>query len=359
MTNEQWIDSARPVRAGEELVPDAVEALLKKYLPGILGPVSVEQFPSGHSNLTYLVRAGEREIVLRRPPFGASAIKSGHDMGREFRILSGLSKVYAKVPSPLFFCPEADSPIGATCYAMARVRGVVLRASAPAGLAVSPDLMRRIAEAFVANLAELHAVDYRAAGLESIGRPEGYISRQVDGWTERYARAQTDSIRELGAVAEWLRLHIPEPSSASVVHNDYKYDNLVVDPADLSRIVAVLDWEMATLGDPVSDLGMALAYWVQPGDPEEILSLGIGATALPGNPTREELVSLYATASGRDVSSIIYYYVLGLFKVAVIAQQIYFRYAQGFTRDRRFAGLIQAVRVLASTARDAIRRGSI
>lgn len=352
-------DPTRPVREGEELDVPWLERYLSEHVDGFAGPLTVEQFPAGHSNLTYLLSTPGREYVLRRPPFGAKAIKAGHDMGREFRVLSGLRPVFGRVPEPLVFCPEESSPMQAAFYVMERVPGIILRRTRPpAGIELTQERMRRLSEDFVDNLVELHAVDWRQAGLANLGRPEGYLGRQVSGWTERYAKARTDEIPEMEVTARWLAANLLPASGATIIHNDYKYDNLVLDPGDLS-LRAVLDWEMATVGDPLSDLGMALAYWVEEGDPDEAKMLPVGPTMLPGNLTRAGLVARYAERSGRDVSNIVFHYVLGLFKVAVIAQQIYSRYKQGLTKDERFAMLIFAVQLLARLAQGAIERGEV
>jgi aminoglycoside phosphotransferase (APT) family kinase protein len=352
------IDRPRSVRPGEELDTGALATYLAQHVPGVDGPVEVEQFPGGYSNLTYLVRAGEREMVLRRPPFGA-AIRSAHDMGREYRILSRLGAVYPRVPRALAYCEDA-SVLGAPFYVMERVRGVILRSRPPEGVDLSTETMAGLADAFVRNLAELHAVDAGAAGLGDLGHAEGYVERQVRGWTERYLRARTDDVPSVERAARWLAEHLPVETGASLIHNDYKYDNLVLDPADLTRIVAVLDWEMATVGDPWMDLGTSLAYWLDPDDPAELQRMGLNTlTLLPGNPRRSELVERYAAASGRPAPDPVFYFVYGLLKVAAIAQQIYARFVAGHTKDPRFGALIHAVRALGATAELAIERGRI
>lgn len=354
----EWIDQPTAVRPGEGLDVGTLAAYLRRHLPDISEPIQVQQFPSGYSNLTYLLRIGEKEFVLRRPPFGAHTIRAGHDMKREYRTLVGLSKVYVKVPRPLLYC-EDESVIGAPFYIMERVRGVVLRTVPPAGLDLRPDVLQKLSQSFVDNLAEIHAVDYQAAGLGDLGRPQGYVQRQIRGWSERYAAARTDDIPEMERVRDWLDAHRPPDSGAALIHNDYKYDNLVLDPTDLSRIVAVLDWEMATIGDPLMDLGSTLGYWVQADDPEELQQFRFCPTTLRGNFTRAEIVARYAERSRRDVSDILFYYVYALFKIAVIVQQIYFRYHRGFTRDERFARMIHLVRLLGAMAVRAIERGRI
>jgi len=361
MDIQNWIDRTVTVRQGEELDAEKLATYLRQHIPDLDGSaeLQIEQFPSGHSNLTYLLRLGQREMVLRRPPFGAK-IKTAHDMGREYNILLHLAQVYSKVPRVLAYCQD-PVVLGAPFYVMERLKGIVLRASAPKGLELTPALMRQLAENFCSNLAEIHGVDYQAAGLGDLGRPAGYVRRQIEGWTQRYARARTDDIPDIERVAAWLAEHTPPDSDAggALIHNDYKYDNLVLSPADVSTIIGVLDWEMATIGDPLMDLGTSLGYWVDPGDPPELQVLRFGLTTLPGNLNRRELAQRYALLSGRDISNILFYYVYALFKIAVIVQQIYARYKAGFTKDERFARLIDAVRVLGKTAVLAINKGRI
>lgn len=353
----EWIDQPQTPRAGEELDVVKLGAFLQERLPGESGSLEVAQFPRGYSNLTYLLRLGPRELVLRRPPIGAR-IKSAHDMGREFRILSCLQGIYDKVPRPLVYC-EDESVLGAPFYVMERVTGVILRAQPPPGLALTPDLMRRLSESFIDNLVAIHAVDCGAAGLGELGRPEGYVARQVEGWAKRYLNARTDDIAEMEEVAAWLDRHRPGESGACLIHNDYKYDNLVLDPDDPPHILATLDWEMSTLGDPLMDLGSALGYWVDADDPPEWRQQAFGVTTLPGNLSREQLVERYAVRSGRTVPDPVFSYAYGLFNIAVIVQQIYARYRQGLTKDERFARLIEVVRAASQMASRAIELGRV
>jgi len=354
------LDPTRPARAGEELDPEGLRRLFDRHAPELTGPVEVEQFPKGHSNLTYLLKVGGTELVLRRPPKGAKQIKAGHDMRREYTVLTRLGTVWPKVPRTLFFVSEEESPLGVQLYVMERVEGLILRGTKlPPGVSLDPPAMRAVSETLVDTLVELHAVDAVAAGLADFGRPEGYVQRQVSGWTERYARARTDDVPDMERLASWLAAHLPPDRQGAIIHNDFKYDNVVLDPDALTRVRAVLDWEMATLGDPISDLGMALAYWFEPGEAEMVGPAAFGPTALPGNLTREEIVQRYAARSGRSVGDVVFEYVLGLFKVAVIAQQIYFRYRQGLTQDERFAGLGFAVALLAQVAVRAVERNRI
>ncbi len=355
MADASFIDPAAPVRAGEDLPHTALEAYLLAHLSDASGTLVIEQFPRGFSNLTYLLRLGEHELVLRRPPFGAN-IKTAHDMQREYRILRALVDVYPKVPRPLLY---SDDPavLGVPFYVMERVAGIILRDRPPHGMPLTPGLMRSLSETLVDTLVELHAVDYAAAGLGDLGRPEGYVARQVSGWIGRYHNARTDDLPEMEAAATWLSSHQPPGRGAVLIHNDFKYDNLVLDPNDLTRVLAVLDWEMATIGDPLMDLGTTLAYWVQADDAPALQTLGL--TSLPGNLTRRAVVDRYATYSGRDVSDILFYYVFGLFKVGVIGQQIYHRYRQGFTQDPRFAALIHLIAACGRQATRAIGQGDI
>lgn len=354
------LDPTRSPRVGEELDAEALRLLFDRYAPALEGPVVVEQFPRGHSNLTYLLRVSGTELVLRRPPKGAKQIKAGHDMRREYTVLSRLRTVWPKVPRTLFYVPEEESPFATQLYVMERVQGLILRGTKlPPGLTLEAAGMRAVSETLVDTLVELHAVDPAAAGLADFGKPEGYVQRQVAGWTERYVRARTDDVPDMARLAGWLASHLPPDRRGAIIHNDFKYDNVVLDPADPTVVRAVLDWEMATLGDPVSDLGMALAYWFEPGEAEMVGPAAFGPTALPGNLTREEIVQRYAARSGRPVEDVLFHYVLGLFKVAVIAQQIYFRYRQGLTQDERFAGLGFAVALLAQVAARAVDRRRI
>lgn len=356
--SREWLDAAGPVRRGEEL--DAER--LAEYLPGAIegleaGPIEVEQFPSGYSNLTYLVRVGDRSMILRRPPPGVK-IASAHDMGREYRILSHLRPVYAKVPQPLAFC-EDERVLGTPFYVMERVEGVILRKGVPDEMVPGPELTARIAHELVDTLSELHAVDYEAAGLGELGRPEGYVRRQIEGWGKRYRNAQTDDIPDADRVAAWLLESMPPEPGASLIHNDFKHDNVVLDPDDWSRIVAVLDWEMATLGDPLMDLGTSLAYWIQEDDPPEVLSSRLSPTLWPGTPTRADFVERYARVSGRDLHDVVFYFAYGLFKVAVIVQQLHARYVTGRTSDPRYANLVEGVEALCGLAWQSIRKGRI
>jgi aminoglycoside phosphotransferase (APT) family kinase protein len=347
-------DGPGEIRAGEELDLGKLSAYLEQQFGP--GAVSVAQFPGGHSNLTYLVRHGDREYVLRRPPFG-SKVKSAHDMGREFTVLTKLWPVYDRAPRPYAYEATGDV-LGAPFYLMERRHGVVLRRSVPPGLADDLPRVRRICEHLVDALVDLHAVDYAAAGLADFGKPVGYIERQVSGWTKRYVDSQTDEIPAVTEAAAWLASHLPAEVAPALIHNDFKFDNVIFDP-NLERITGVLDWEMATVGDPLMDLGTSLSYWVEAGDPQTFYQLPFGPTAKPGMMTRQQYADRYLERSGRTATNLVFYYAFGLFKTAVVLQQIYYRWAKGKTADARFGQLIFGVRILSEQARAAIHRGSI
>jgi aminoglycoside phosphotransferase (APT) family kinase protein len=337
-------DQATSVRAGEELDAAKLEPFLRRHFPGEDETFSIQQFPSGHSNLTYSVQLGARRLVLRRPPFG-SKVKSAHDMGREFHVLSKLHPAYPPAPRVLLYCYD-ESVLGAPFYLMEPISGIILRRDPPAGLAFSHETARSVCEAFVGNLVGLHGIDYEGIGLGDLGKPQGYLERQVRGWTERYHGSKTHDFPEVEQISNWIRQHLPASGPATLVHNDYKFDNVILDPADLTRIIGVLDWEMCTLGDPLTDVGTTLAYWVDADDAEDLQKLRWGPTNYPGSMTRRELVQRYAEASRRDVSNMVFYLVFARFKVAVIVQQIYYRYHAGLTKDSRFAGMPAVVRTL-------------
>jgi aminoglycoside phosphotransferase (APT) family kinase protein len=349
-------DGSKPVRKGEELDLSRLEPYLREHFPGLGGELSVKQFPSGHSNLTYSISLGEKEMVLRRPPFG-SKVKSAHDMGREYHVLAKLHAAYP-TPQPLVYCAD-ESMLGAPFYVMERVRGVILRRNLPAGLALAPETARRLSESFIDNLAALHSLDYAALGLSELGKPQGYLERQIRGWMERYQGSKTHDVPEVEPLSTWLRERMPSRCEATLVHNDYKYDNMVLDSSDITRIKAVLDWEMCTLGDPLTDLGTALAYWIDPDDSADMQMVRWGPTNIPGMLRRAEMAQRYAEKTGRDLSDIVFYYVFAMFKLAVIIQQIYYRYFHGLTKDERFASLGEVARTLMRVGLNASRRAGL
>lgn len=345
------------VRKGEELDVKRLEEYLRLRLPTPFDRIEIEQYPAGSSNLTYLLRLGERRFVLRRPPFG-NTVKTAHDMKREYWVLKRLSKLYPLAPEPFLFCDD-ESVIGAEFYLMERRRGLIIRGAVPHELSASKDRQERVVRSFIENLVRLHSIDHQVAYLGDLGNPEGYSRRQVEGWTKRYLDVKTHEHTELENVYRWLNERIPAECGAAIVHNDYKFDNIMLAPDDPSRIVAVLDWEMVTIGDPLMDLGTTLGYWMSPEFGEEMMDMPFNPRVLMENFTRRDLVQMYAEASGRDLPDMLFYYVFGTFKIGVIAQQIYARYVKGHTKDPRFANFDRFVAALGKIAAGAVKRNDI
>lgn len=325
-------DPTRPVR--EPLDVGAVAAWIEAQDVGLRGTPEVRQFPGGASNLTYLLSYPHRDVILRRPPRGHKA-KSAHDMVREYRIQSALRNVYPVVPEMIALCEE-ESVLGADFYVMSRIRGWIPRGVLPEGLALDAGQARAMCLAVLDQMIALHQVDVAEAGLEGLGRGSGYVRRQIDGWTDRMARSKTWNVPGWGPITAWLDEHRPEDVAAVLIHNDFRFDNVVLDPADVSRVVGVLDWEMATIGDPLMDLGNSLAYWVQADDDRVMQSLRRQPTHLPGMLTRRDVVEYYLSRTGHTTTDMTFYVVYGLFRLAVIAQQIYFRYHHRQSRNPAF-----------------------
>lgn len=352
----------RPVRASEQLDWGALAAYARAELKAALGeefdaeaPPEVEQFPGGHSNLTYLVRFGGREFVLRRPPFGPVPPRA-HDMAREFHILEAVHAVFPLAPRPLVLC-EDPSVLGATFYLMERRRGLVVRSAEPPELDGRPDRRRRASAALVDALAELHNVDVEAHGLARLGKPSGFVGRQVRGWAERWRGSQTGEVAEMDALAAWLVERLPpDPARPTLVHGDFKLDNVMLDAGDVGRVVAVFDWEMSAVGDPLVDVGILLAYWVHTHSAEWRDAVGT-VTHRPGWFTRAEVLERYGARTGRDLSGVRFYEVFAVFKLAVVLQQIFYRYHRGQTDDPRFATLGERVAWLARVAAELAARG--
>ncbi|MGH9799420.1 MAG: phosphotransferase family protein [Blastocatellia bacterium] len=346
-----------PIRPGEDLNWAALEAYLHEHLPSQLdgepfdpnAKFEIAQFPGGHSNLTYCVRFGGLEFVMRRPPFGPVA-PTAHDMPREYRLLAAIHPHFKLAPKPYVLCEDA-AVIGAPFYLMERRRGIVVRQIVPPEIGEDLALRHRVSESLVDTLADLHAVDIQATGLSKIGKPAGFVKRQVEGWAGRWERSKTSELPEMTEAARWLIERLPpDPEVPTLVHNDYKLDNLMLDAADPSRLVAILDWEMCTVGDPLIDLGLLLCYWPQADDEELFADSLRSVTMLPGWMTRAEIVDRYAARSGCDLSNIGYYHTFAVFKLAVVIQQIYYRYHVGQTQDTRFADFYKRVAALAAMA---------
>jgi aminoglycoside phosphotransferase (APT) family kinase protein len=311
--------------------------------------MQVEQFPGGHSNLTYLLRFGDRELVLRRPPFGPVPPRA-HDMAREYRLLAAVHPLFPLAPEPYLLC-EDPSVLGSVFYVMERRRGVVIRIEEPQEVR-EPVIRRRISEAIVDTLADLHAIDLAAHRLESLGKPAGFVARQIRGWTERYHGSKTTEVPEMEALPSWLADRIPpDPERPALVHGDYKLDNIMLDRAEPDRLVAALDWEMSAVGDPLVDLGILLCYWYHVARTTQDSAIAT-VTTRPGWFDRQEILDRYAARSSRNLDAIALYEVFAVFKLAVVIQQIYARYVRGQTDDPRFASLRDRVSMLARLATD-------
>ncbi|MGO1060292.1 phosphotransferase family protein [Planococcus sp. FY231025] len=334
------------VRPGEELDKAKLLQFLKANIEGLPeGVLEIRQFGAGHSNLTYALSIGSWEAVLRRPPLGPVAPKA-HDMEREFNILSSLHSVFPAAPKPFVFSQDL-SVVGSPFFVMERRRGVVIDTQFPEGVEPDKELGRRISELMVDTLVELHAIDYTRTALAAMAKPEGFMERQVNGWIGRYERAKTDDIPEVAELSEWMRSHIPESPDPAIIHYDFKLNNAMFS-GDFTKLTGLFDWEMTTVGDPLADLGAAMSYWIQADDPD-LLKNGFGkapVTVTEGFYTRAEFIARYAEKSGRDVSNIDFYLTFAYFKLAVICQQIYYRFKKGQTSDARFAHFDQFVKSL-------------
>ncbi|WP_420593545.1 phosphotransferase family protein [Deinococcus sp.] len=348
------------IRPGEELDLNALREVLRPVLDAT--DLEVKQFPGGHSNLTYLLRAGDQEYVLRRAPMGPVAPKA-HDMVREFHLLEKIHPVFAEAPRPVFLC-EDSAVLGVPFFLMERRTGVIIRTEMPPEFAGMPDAPRLASEALIDTLARLHSVDVEQSGLIELGKPAGFNRRQVEGWAGRWQRAETHPNAQAEAVIGWLLANIPPESAHTVVHNDFKLDNLMLSASHPGEVAALLDWEMTAIGDPLVDLGLTLAYWTQRGFPAGQRTMIGEPGAAQGFYTRAEFLERYASQTGRDLSGLRWYEVLGVFKLAVILQQIYARYFAGQTQDARFAALGEqsqaligeAARQLGKTETEAVRR---
>lgn len=346
MANNQHADTI-PVRADERFNEEKLAEYLNGALPGATQPPLVRQFGGGAANLTYLLDYSTHQYVLRRPPLGPVA-KSAHDMAREYKVLSVLYQAFPYAPRAYLYCDD-PSIIGADFFVMERRQGVVVRRSMPPEFDKVPDAPRRMSAALVDALADFHAVDYQAIGLGDLGEPDGFITRQIEGWYKRWHGAKTEEIADMERVYRWLKSHQPRTTSFSLVHNDFKLDNVMFDASDSGKVVAVFDWDMCTLGDPLNDLGALLSYWSEPSDPpysQGMAMMPIGA----GFMTRQELVERYALKSGRSIHDIHFYHALGLFRVTVIIAQIYVRYHRGQTQDQRFEAFGKMIPLMAHAA---------
>jgi aminoglycoside phosphotransferase (APT) family kinase protein len=348
------IDEAKNIREGEDLPLEKLTIFLNETLQTKDEKIEILQFPNGYSNLTYLLKIGEKELVLRRPPKGAEKISKGHDMEREFKVLSLINQCYRKSPKTIVYSDNLDI-LGVPFYVMERVKGVIFRAKST--LTISKETAQKLSHNLITNLAEMHNLDIYKHKLIEIGKPEGYLERQVTGWIQRYEKVKTEEIKDVDFVMRWLASNRPESPEPTFLHNDYKYDNVIIDENNLTEIKAVLDWEMSTVGDPHTDFGIALGYTMEKNDSPLLLSLG--TPILEGMLNRKEAVEVYEEIRQQKVKNIVYYYTFAMFKLAGILQQIYYRYHQGFTQDERFKPLILIVRECIAMAKRAIQNNKI
>lgn len=333
---ENLLDKASMVRQGEELDIVAINAFLKAQIADLQGEPQLEQFAGGASNLTYLVRYPERDLILRRPPFGHKA-KSAHDMLREAKVMTALKPVYPYVPSVLA-SSQAGEVMDVDFYVMERIKGIIPRQNLPKGLSLSPEDTRQLCLNVIDKMIELHQVDYQAAGLQNMGKGDGYVKRQIDGWSDRFRKSHTPDVNSFEEVMAWLQAKMPAHDVATcLIHNDFRFDNVVLNANSPLEVIGVLDWEMATLGDPLMDLGNTLAYWVQADDDATFQMMRRQPTHLQGMLTRQEVIAYYGKKTGYKVDNFDFYSIYGLFRLAGIIQQIYYRFYHGQSKNPQFA----------------------
>jgi len=340
------LDQAGNIREGEELDLEKVDAYMKSQVNGLQGDIAITQFPGGASNLTYQISYGDQSYILRRPPFGKIA-KGAHDMLREANIMKALNPVYPYVPEIIDIC-EDESVLGCNFYVMEKLTGIIPRQNMPKELDLSETKTRDMCVSVIDKFIELHQVNVEGTELEKLGKGLGYVERQIMGWSSRYEKSMTDDATDFAAVMDWLKANMPKDVAQVLIHNDFRLDNVVLDVNDTSKVIGVLDWEMATIGDPLMDLGNSLAYWIQADDEPQFLMMRRQPTHLKGMMTRQQVIDYYLEKTGYQVESFVFYEVYGLFRLAVIMQQIYYRYYHGQTKDKRFASFVHASKYLES-----------
>lgn len=351
-------DKTTAVRKEEALPLDTLSPFMHTHglIKDVNSEIKTRRFAGGFSNLTYLLQVENKEYVLRRPPFGAP--KRGHDMSREYKVLSKLYKEFTKIPEVYVFTDD-EAVIGAQFYIMEKVNGILLDMDVANEKNLQPHDYKTIANTWLDTFVELHNVDYKACGLEDLGKPEGYVERQVFNWSQQYEKAKTHDIPESEKVMKWLAENQPREYSHSLIHNDFKYNNMLFKDDSWKEISTVLDWEMCTLGDPLMDLGTSLSYWLTESDLDAFKVQLPSPTVFAGNPNRLEVVEMYSQKSGRPINNLVFYYVNGLFKLAVIVQQIYYRFHKGHTSDPRFAQLDKQTQLMFTMAWQAIQKNKI
>ncbi len=349
-------NSTIEIREGEALDWLALEACLIKNIDNLVGPMTVRQYPSGNSNLTYELNFSGRKLVLRRPPFGTRP-KSGHSMIREYQVMAALQKSEISVPKTFYYTDD-ESIVGAEFYVMEKVEGTVIHKTFPDAWSFTPEDKRALCFKVFDQLIALHNVDYKAVGLASFGRPEGYIERQIGGWNARFNKAHTPDVEDYKDIQQWLVENMPSTESKHcIVHGDFRLDNVII--GDDSEVKAVLDWEISALGDPLMDLGNTLAYWVQEDDPAYMHGMIMQPSRDEGMPTRDEILEYYKEKTGTSVENFDFYLVYGYWRNLVIVQQIYYRYYHKQTSDQRFAAFIHLVNAMGKQCRALISSSSV
>ena len=346
------------VRKGEELNKKSLKKFLfeNELISNNISDLFISQFSNGFSNLTYLLKIENKELVLRCPPKGA--IKYGHDMSREFKVLCGLNKGFKKAPIAHIYSDDIKI-IGAPFYIMEKIEGIILSNNEAKSRNISSKEYTRIAQNWLSTFVELHQINYDKIGLNDLGKPDGYVERQVRNWSKQYLKAATEEIPESHKIMNWLEKNQPTKYNYSLIHNDYKYDNIVFSDNSWNKIQAILDWEMCTLGDPLMDLGTSLAYWTMESDHIMVLDSLNYPTSKPGNPGRMELIEMYEEKSGIKINNLVFYYAFGLFKIAVIVQQIYYRYNKGLTTNQKFKDLNKMTKLMCRIGWQAIQKNRI
>jgi len=346
------------VRKGEELNENSLKKFLfeNEFISNNKSDLFISQFTNGFSNLTYLIKIENKELVLRCPPKGA--VKYGHDMGREFKVLCGLNKGFKKAPIAHVFSDNIKI-IGKPFYIMEKIEGIILSKKEADSRNIRSSEYTKIAQNWLNTFVELHQIDYNKIGLNDLGKPKGYVKRQVRNWSKQYLIAATEEIPESYKIMDWLEKNQPKKYNYSLIHNDYKYDNIVFSDDSWNKIQAILDWEMCTLGDPLMDFGTSLAYWTMASDHIKILDGLNYPTAKPGNPGRMELVDMYGEKRGIKIDNLVFYYVFGLFKIAVIVQQIFYRYNKGLTTNEKFKDLNKMSKLMCIIGWQAIQKNRI
>jgi len=354
MEQQRFLDKATQVRSGEELDPSVIDAWLKSQIGDLSGSPEITQYSGGASNWTYCLAYNECELILRRAPAGTKA-KGAHDMGREFRVQSALKPVYDYVPTMLAFCDD-PSILGTDFYVMEKLSGIIPRKNMPRELSLSPSIVSDLCTNVLDCMIQLHQVDYQAAGLSHLAKGAGYIERQITGWSERFKNSKTWNVPSGRYVIDWLKANKPDTENICIIHNDFRFDNVVLSADDVTRVIGVLDWEMATLGDPLMDLGNTLAYWVEKDDDFLAQSSRRQPTHLSGMKSREQVIEYYCDKMGFASSNFSFYEVYGLFRLAVIIQQIYFRYFHKQTRNSAYKKFWLFVHYLLWRSKKVIKR---